>query len=1041
MRVERLKRIPSGRGIAIEVNSVWYINVYAPSGAEKKKERESFFNTELPMLLPDSPAEMLLAGDFNCILNRADSTGTASYSRTLGKMVAGLGMKDAWDITQARYGYTHYAPQSATRLDRIYVTGQLLARKYGIETVATAFTDHLAVVIRLATDMPPSDRGRSFWKMNVSLLADGGFGETIHTQWKMWQGHKKNYPTVVLWWARYVKGQIKRAFTHKGAEQRRERSNTENFYYEAMYAAIRGGVVTAKIHETLKGLKAKILRLYNVPNQRFFLGSEVHDHLAGEQPSLYHVLKQRRRKQRSHIDRIRDGEGIEHTTSREILKVFTDELGKKLEASQADRVAIQTSLGEVGGRIPPEENASLKLPITTEELRLAVMGGKRNKAPGLDGIPNDFLQSAWQYIHSDLLEVVNNMYLDGVILPSQTRGVVGYVPKTPAPVTSSEYRALTLLNSDVKLLARVMVNRIKPLLHDILHPGQHCGVRENTILGAVAAIRDTVAEAEMTNAPICLLSLDFQDAFDRVDHGYMFTVLEHYGFEPWMIDRIRLLYDTASSSAQINGLLSRAIPIGRSLRQGCPLSMLLYALCLDPFIRRLEAAIARCRPASQRNRATIIAYADDVTVILRSPREVQVVADVVREYELASGAALNTRKSMAMGVGTWDATTPMMGIEYQDEMRILGVRFAATIQATALASWAPIMRSIRAQAQEAYHRELPLYQRCQYVNAFLLAKVWYAAQILPPPRDVVRQINTAISWFLWSGSIFRVPLSTLCRLKSKGGMGLLHTEAKCRALMLYRLRELGRQGETPTGRWLRRWGLHRPSNNPPNSTKGLAKFEYLRHLQMDSAYVPPRGETESDKGHRRRAYATLVTILSVSSGEKAMRIEIRWPATAWNKVWDNLWAAPVSDAAKNEWYRVIHEIIPTGERMRAINLAQNDVCTVCGAPDTLSHRVTECGEGADQWIWTRGKMALFLRVDPRRIPEEWLYRPQFRLWPKQKHMATLWMLASFITFRMCRTQKMSMQDYIDFLRRSRWKLNQHRNRQTLVANYLSVLDT
>src|SRR5215510_8836263 len=109
-------------------------------------------------------------------------------------------------------------------------------------------------------------------------------------------------------------------------------------------------------------------------------------------------------------------------------------------------------------------------------------------------------------------------------------------------------------------------------------------------------------------------------------------------------------------------------------------------------------------------------------------------------------------------------------------------------------------------------------------------------------------------------------------------MGLLHTEAKCRALMLYRLCGLGRQVESPTGRWLRRWGLHRPSTNPPNITKRLAQFEYLQHLQLDSAYVPPRGVTESDKGHRRRAYATLMSILSVPPSEKAMRIERRWPA-------------------------------------------------------------------------------------------------------------------------------------------------------------------
>jgi hypothetical protein len=54
---------------------------------------------------------------------------------------------------------------------------------------------------------------------------------------------------------------------------------------------------------------------------------------------------------------------------------------------------------------------------------------------------------------------------------------------------------------------------MQPWLNDIIHPSQHCGVRDNNILGAVAAIRETVAEAELTDAQVCLLSLDFKEAF------------------------------------------------------------------------------------------------------------------------------------------------------------------------------------------------------------------------------------------------------------------------------------------------------------------------------------------------------------------------------------------------------------------------------------------------------------------------------------------------------------------------------------------------
>ena len=81
--IRAIKRIPSGRGIAVDIGGIWYVNVYAPSGAEKSREREEFFNTDLLLLLPDTPTDILLAGDFNCIVPLNETTGSTLYSKTL----------------------------------------------------------------------------------------------------------------------------------------------------------------------------------------------------------------------------------------------------------------------------------------------------------------------------------------------------------------------------------------------------------------------------------------------------------------------------------------------------------------------------------------------------------------------------------------------------------------------------------------------------------------------------------------------------------------------------------------------------------------------------------------------------------------------------------------------------------------------------------------------------------------------------------------------------------------------------------------------
>jgi exonuclease III len=101
----------------VDFNGTRIINVYAPSGTEKKTEREAFFNTDLIPLLPTTRTDLLFEGDFNCILHAADSTGHKQFSKGLATIVNGFGLHDVWEASPTQPGYTHYAPRTASRLD------------------------------------------------------------------------------------------------------------------------------------------------------------------------------------------------------------------------------------------------------------------------------------------------------------------------------------------------------------------------------------------------------------------------------------------------------------------------------------------------------------------------------------------------------------------------------------------------------------------------------------------------------------------------------------------------------------------------------------------------------------------------------------------------------------------------------------------------------------------------------------------------------------------------------------------------------------
>jgi hypothetical protein len=150
--------------------------------------------------------------------------------------------------------------------------------------------------------------------------------------------------------------------------------------------------------------------------------------------------------------------------------------------------------------------------------------GKRNKSPGQDGIRHEFFVKVWDFAKQDLLDVVNDMYFHR-LTDAQKSGKIVCLPKKTDPMGPAEYGPLTLLNIDYKLLTRITSNRIRPWLYDILHNQQYSGRHGAPILQAVASLRDIIAYAEISNTPVCVLTLDFQEAFNMVSHSCIYM---HY---------------------------------------------------------------------------------------------------------------------------------------------------------------------------------------------------------------------------------------------------------------------------------------------------------------------------------------------------------------------------------------------------------------------------------------------------------------------------------------------------------------------------------
>ena len=936
IRFSNVRRSLDTRIIAVTLRGmVTVCNVYAPSGTVNATARERLFNNTLPFFLQNCSDHYILGGDFNCVIATKDATGTSNNSLALKNLTSNLGLKDSWDVLKpSQIAYSFIRPNCSSRLDRLYVSDTLVSCLRTAEYLVTSFSDHKAFKVRCCLPDQGRPTGNGFWSMRAHVLTDENL-EEFERKWNRWLREKQNFSNWIQWWIHCAKPKIKSFFRWKTNEVFRQFNVENELLYGQLRAAYENLINNPAMVPEINRIKGRMLLLQNNLSKAF---ERLNDKfIGGEKLTTFQLGDRAGRKKNSTISSI-EHQGRRLEDSAEVEEHILDYFRQLYSAENA-----QLNQDFPSNRfVEPNSEANNRAmeEITTEEIFTAIQTSASRKSPGSDGIPKEFYVKAFNIIHRQLNLILNEALQGG--FPEQfLDGVVVLSKKKTNLKSIKAYRPITLLNYDYKLLARILKVRLERIINEnrILNSCQKCSNAKRDIFEAVHAIKDRIVELNCKRTTGKLISFDLDHAFDRVDHGYLLSVLRSMRINENLVVLIGKLMRSARSRIIINGNLSAQFPIQRSVRQGDPLSMLLFVIFLHPLLEKL---LSICNHPQE----LVVAYADDISIILVEETKLAAIKRAFEDFGLCSGARLNLVKTTAVNIGPQRANPTDVGwTTVCDSVKILGVIYFNSLKQTIEVNWKETIRKTAYLMWLFKPRDLNIHQKVILLNSFVTSKLWYMASVLSMPNAYVAKITSQIGQFIWGRYPTRVSMDQLALPVAEGGLNLHVPKMKSKALILNRF--IRGTSQTPFAA-----SFASQLDNPPNLGGIPALHLCLKTIARELSYLPQRMIAQPTAaelhGYFRRTLTT----------PKIMR---EHPAVAWRLVWRNIRNKALTSAEKSTFYLLVNRKIPHAELLFRQSRLSSGTCQHCfSSVEDLEHKLAQCTRVRHLWNFIQSKLEAIL---------------------------------------------------------------------------------
>ena len=507
--------------------------------------------------------------------------------------------------------------------------------------------------------------------------------------------------------------------------------------------------------------------------------------------------------------------------------------------------------------IPPPEHASG--PFSREEFD-ALSTKMPNTAPGPDGIQYSFWKSLSSRIKDRIksgadipdfrdtfLSLTNDLRLHGSDCLHFKDANISMFFKKGDPTLAANYRPISSMNTDCKMYTNLINSRLQPWACAKIHPDQKGFIpfryiTEHTRLATAVA---HMASTSGTNGYI--LSLDQAKAYDRVDQFWLLRVLRTMGLDADLVSMIADIIHNCRSRVRINGGYSRLFSLRRGVRQGDPLSCLLFNFAIEPLAMRLRHIVSGFHVPNLPP-VRVIMYADDTNLFLSASDDISSIKACLDIASFAIGSKFNHDKSIVKAIGSHDfqaechASSLINGqtlpdatfLSPEEPLRVLGVWVGPP--GCASHRWLSIEKHIRTLTAQWSSIGTSVLNRVLLAKALMQSRCFYLLDGNSIPLLSLRRINSIIMRFVRG----RNSCMTYNQLEAPLALGGVNCPSLITKKRAYDLKFLGDlisgDSSIPWKRWTLRMLLDSTSRDASGSGPRLHPFLQLSHTGVSSLH-------------------------------------------------------------------------------------------------------------------------------------------------------------------------------------------------------------